>query len=205
VRLPIAIPSAVLLVCACASSTPPPPAPPPVEMNATGAAGQASGSRTTVMSATVTAVDVARRTVTLQSDRGERQTVNVPPEVKRLAEVAPGDVVQVELKEGLILEYQPPGTEKPAPESVVSVGGSAGAESPPGAAAASGIQDTVTVVAIDPESREVKFQDPAGNEYKVKAGPKVQLEKLKIGDRLLATYIQTVAVRLEKAGSTPAK
>jgi hypothetical protein len=32
----------------------------------------------------------------------------------------------------------------------------------------------------------------------VKAGPDVKLEKLKVGDRLLATYVEAVAVRLEK-------
>jgi hypothetical protein len=206
VRLPIAISSAALLVAACATSRPPPPPPPPVEMNATGVAGQAAGTRTTLVTATVTAVDVAKRTVTLQSSRGEKQTIEVPPEVKRLAEVSPGDVVHAELNEGLLLEYQAPGTEKPEPESVVAVGGGvAGAGSAPGAAAGGGIQDTVVVVAIDPKTREVKFQTPAGNEHKVKAGPKVQLEKLKVGDRLLATYVQTVAVRLEKAGATGAK
>jgi hypothetical protein len=33
----------------------------------------------------------------------------------------------------------------------------------------------------------------------VKAGPKVQLEKLKVGDKLLATYVEAVAIKLEKA------
>ena len=33
----------------------------------------------------------------------------------------------------------------------------------------------------------------------MKAGPKVQLEKLKVGDRLLATYVEAVAIKLEKA------
>jgi hypothetical protein len=32
----------------------------------------------------------------------------------------------------------------------------------------------------------------------VKAGPKIQLEKLKVGDRLLATYVEAVAIKLEK-------
>jgi hypothetical protein len=42
------------------------------------------------------------------------------------------------------------------------------------------------------------FQGPRGEYHQVKAGPKVQLEKLKVGDKLLATYVQAVAVALEK-------
>jgi hypothetical protein len=33
----------------------------------------------------------------------------------------------------------------------------------------------------------------------VKAGPMIQLEKLKVGDRLLATYVENVAIKLKKA------
>jgi hypothetical protein len=57
----------------------------------------------------------------------------------------------------------------------------------------------VTVTAIDPAKRLVSFTGPGGNVFQVKAGPKVQLEKLKVGDRLLATYVEAVAIKLEKA------
>ena len=38
----------------------------------------------------------------------------------------------------------------------------------------------------------------AGPARPKKAGPKVQLEKLKVGDKLLATYVEAVAIKLEK-------
>jgi ribosomal protein L21 len=63
---------------------------------------------------------------------------------------------------------------------------------------AAGVQATVTVVAIDMKSRIATLQAPNGEQYKVKAGPKIQLEKLKVGDRLLATYTQAIAIGLEK-------
>jgi hypothetical protein len=34
----------------------------------------------------------------------------------------------------------------------------------------------------------------------VTAGPKIPLEKLKVGDHLLATYVEAVAVGVERAG-----
>jgi hypothetical protein len=35
----------------------------------------------------------------------------------------------------------------------------------------------------------------------VKAGPKIALDKLKVGDRLFATYLATVAIGVEKGGA----
>jgi hypothetical protein len=59
----------------------------------------------------------------------------------------------------------------------------------------------VTVVGIDPKSRVVTMQGPAGKQYQVKAGPQVQLEKLKVGDRLLATYVEAIAIEVVKGGA----
>ena len=61
-----------------------------------------------------------------------------------------------------------------------------------------GVKATVTVTAINSAKRLVSLRGPGGNVYKVKAGPQVQLEKLKVGDRLLATYVEAVAIKLEK-------
>ena len=61
------------------------------------------------------------------------------------------------------------------------------------------MKGTVTITAIDVGKRRVSILGPGGNVFRVKAGPKVQLEKLKVGDRLLATYVEAVAIKLEKA------
>ena len=76
----------------------------------------------------------------------------------------------------------------------------AGSETVPPTAIATGaaVRATVTVTAIDMAKRLVSFQGPGGNVHQVKAGPKIQLEKLKVGDRLLATYVEAIAVKLEK-------
>jgi len=180
-----------------AAKAPPPAAPAPVEVKATGTPGKAAATRTEKITATVKAVDVAARTVTLQGKTGEPQTFKVGPEVKRLDEFAAGDTIVVEYEQGLVLEFQPAGSET-VPPTAVATGARAGKDQAPGAAAAAGVQATVTVTAIDAAKRLVTFQGPAGNSYQVKAGPKIKLEKLKVGDRLLATYVEAVALRLEK-------
>jgi hypothetical protein len=168
-----------------------------VEVKATGTPGQAAATRTQKLSATVKSVDAAARTITLQGKGSETQTVKVGPEMKRFSEIAPGDVIDVEFEQGLLLEFQPAGSQTVAP-TAVAASGRAPADQAPGGAVAAGVQATVTVTAIDLPNRMVVLQGPAGNLYQVKAGPKVKLEKLKVGDRLLATYVEALAITLEK-------
>ena len=169
-------------------------------MENTGTPGQAVASRTTQLSAKVTAIDVATRSLTIQGPDGSTETVKVPPEVKRLGEVAVGDTINVVLEQGLLLEFQPAGSETVEPQAVVA-GATAAASERPGAAVAGGVMATVTVTKIDQKARLVSLQGPKGKVYQVKAGPKVQLDRLKVGDRLLATYVESVAIQLEKAGT----
>jgi hypothetical protein len=195
----LAVPLATLLLATGAHAQGPAPAgKEPVEVKATGTPGKAAAKRTARATATVKAIDVAGRMLTLQDESGATQTIKVRPEVERLAEVAVGDVIVVEYEQGLALEFQPAGSET-VPPTAVAAGGRASKDEAPGAVAAAGLQATVTVTAIDAAKRVVSFQGPGGNVYQVKAGPKIQLEKLKVGDRLLATYVEAVAIKLEKA------
>jgi hypothetical protein len=170
----------------------------PVEVDNTGTPGKATATRTTQATATIAAIDAAARTVTLKAKSGETQTFKVGPDVKRFDEFAVGDVIKVQYEQGLALEFQPAGSEN-VPVTAIATGGRAEKDQAPGAAAAAGVRGTVTVTKIDTAKRLVSFTGPGGNTYEVKAGPKVQLEKLKVGDKLLATYVEAVAIKLEKA------
>jgi len=175
------------------------------EMKNTGTPGKAEATRLIKITATVVSVDKAARTLTLKHKDGQLETLTAGPQVKRFDEVAAGDTLVVEYEEGLALEFQAPGTAPVAPEAVAA---SARAEKDqaPGGVVAAGVRATVNVTAIDLKNRMVVFQGPGGKFHQVKAGPKVQLEKLKVGDKLLATYVQAVAVSLEKApAAAPAK
>jgi hypothetical protein len=163
----------------------------------------AGASRVEKLTATVKAIDAATRSVTLEA-KGQTQTVKAGPNVKRFDEIAVGDTVVVQFEQGLLLEYQPPGAEDVAPTAVTKTA-RADASKAPGGAVAAAIQATVTVTAIDLPHRMVVFQGPKGNLYQVKAGPEVQIEKLKVGDKLVATYAEAVAIQLEKKKAPAAK
>jgi hypothetical protein len=198
-RFPVLVSSAVLVIAGCATGKSADPS--IVEANATGVQGEAIARRSSRIIVEVKAVNLATRTITvLREAGGEPESFTVGPSVRRLAEIGPGDVITVEMEEGLLLEYQPVGTAA-VPPKAVAAGAVAGADSVPAAAVAAGVQGTVTVVGIDAGTRVVTFQGADGNQYKVRAGPKVALDKLKVGDRLLATYVATVVLSAEKGGS----
>ena len=193
----LAVPAALaLLVQGVHAQTAPVPNP-PFEMSNTGVPGQARAVRTMKATATVAAVDQANRTVTLKNKEGKTETFKVGPDVKRLGEVAVGDTLAITYEEGLELDLQSAGDPAVPPQAVV-VGDRAAKDQAPGAVVAAGVRATVVVTAIDQPNRMVVFQGPQGQYHQVKAGPNVKLEKLKVGDRLLATYVQAVAVDLEK-------
>ena len=199
-RALLAVPLAALLVSSAARAQTPPPLTNrgPVEVNPTGTPGKVEAKRTMRITATVYAIDPERRIVTLQNDLGGIETMKVGPDVKRLQDFAVGDTVVIDFDQGLVLEFQPAGTEF-VPPTDVAVGERAGSGKAEVGARAMGVQGTVTVTAINAKKRVVSIQGPGGNVYKVKAGPGVKLDKLKVGDKLLATYVEAVAVKLVKA------
>ena len=171
--------------------------PPPVDVQSTGAAGEAQATRTQKFRANVVGKDAAGRNLTLKLEDGRAETIKVSPELKRFDEVALGDTVEVDLREGLLLSYQPAGSPLAVP-AVDAVGAKTGADQVPGGVTAVAVQTTVTVTAIDLKSRIVELEDPEGNKRDVRAGPKLAIEKLKVGDKLVATYVATMAIALDK-------
>ncbi len=197
-RLPLTPVSAALLLAACATSPPRgPDKPAAVEVTSTGTPGEATAVRRQTLTATVKSVDVAGRAVTLEWDGGKTGTFQVAPEVTRFDDMYAGDAVRIEVEQQLRLEVQPAGS---AAVPVTVAGGTQAMAG--GMLTSTGVQATVTVTAVDLASRIVKFQDPAGATYEVKAGPGLRIEKLRVGDRLLATYVEARAVRLEKVDAS---
>ncbi|HYB12814.1 MAG TPA: hypothetical protein VEG67_05045 [Myxococcota bacterium] len=169
----------------------------PLEMNSTGTPGKVVGERSHKVTATVKAIDVANREVTLEA-HGKTETVVVGPEVRNLDQVHVGDKVVVKYVQGLMMQLQPPGSAPVEPTAAVAAGRAEPGEKPAGGVVA-GIQATVTITAIDMKNRIVVFEGPRGNLYQVKAGPEVHLEKAKVGDKFVATYAEAMAVTVEPA------
>lgn len=165
--------------------------------------GTVGGGRVESVTATVTAVDAANRTVTLKGKK-DTETVKVGPEVKNFDQIKVGDRVVVSVAQNLTLVWK--GADAKAKDASVTVTGDTAAkgEKPAGDVKAT-IKGTVTTQKIDMKTRTVTVVGPQGRQFQIVAGPDVQLEKLKVGDKLDAEYTERVAVDVQPAPAKKAK
>jgi hypothetical protein len=169
-----------------------------LEMKPAGRPGEVTGSRTEKLTATVKALNLAEREVSLEGPDGAVEAFQLGADVRNLDQVKVGDKVVIEYLQGLMMTIQAPGEAPVTPTAAVDVGRAAkGAK--PGAAIGATIQATVTITAIDMQNREVVFKGPGGNLYQVKASPDVKLENAKVGQQFVATYTEAVVVEVEPA------
>ena len=160
--------------------------------------GTAAGGQVEQITGTVTALDLAKREVSIKGPKGNVETMTVSKEAQNLDQVKVGDKVVVTFYRGVALTYLPPGTPAPTPE-VSGAAEAAPKGAKPGGEAQVTVRGTVTVTNIDLKSRTVTLKGPEGAEYRVKAGPDVQIDKLKVGDKIYAVYQEGIALSVQPA------
>lgn len=156
-------------------------------------------SRLVTATATVEAVDVANRTVTLKGPN-RTVTITVGEDVKNLPQIKVGDSVDIVYYESLVAQIYKPG-EKPPVSGIQAKQyreGAAPGQMPAGTAARS-IQILETVQSIDKAKNIVVLKAPDGSldAHQVK-DPK-NLDKVDVGDKVLISLTQAVAVSVERA------
>ena len=154
------------------------------------------------VTAKVEAIDVPSREITLRGPMGNVETFIVDEKVKRLAEVKVGDEVTADYYVSLVGELRAPtAEEKAAPFAVVE----ASARAPKGTSPAGGhlqvLRMVATVTALDPATRGVTVKGPRGNEVTVRAREEENFKRLHVGDTIVVTYTQALAVSLNKVAS----
>lgn len=154
------------------------------------------------ISATVEAVDVNTRMVSLLGPDGEKVTVEVAPQVRNLPQVKVGDRVVARYYQALAAELRRRAdgsgeTEAPVVETGV---GRAAAGARPGAIVGTQSRQTVRITDLDKKNhvvgfhgsdglvRSVPVRTPQGQEF---------ISKLKVGDEVELTYTEAVAVSVE--------
>ena len=169
----------------------------PLTVNKSTRAGTVAGGAVEQVSATVTAIDLPTRMVTLKTKAGE-ETIRVGEQAKNLAQVKVGDRVVVTVNVGLVLSLQAPGSKPVAPAAAATAGVAAPGERPSGDVRAR-ITGTVTIGAIDMKTRVVTLVTPEGRKFKVTAGPGVAIDKVKVGDQVFAEYEERFAIAVKPA------
>jgi Cu/Ag efflux protein CusF len=176
----------------------------PLTVHQSSKKGTVSGGRAEQLTATVTAVDVATRKVTLKGQKGKEETITVSPDVKNLDQVKVGDLVVVTFSQGVVLSMAAPGA-KPVEPTATATGAAAAPGEKPAADVKATVKGTVTIAAIDMKTRVVTLVGPEGRKFKVAAGKEIPLEKVKVGDKVNAEYTEAVAIAVEPAPKKAAK
>jgi hypothetical protein len=171
----------------------------------TGCAGAAEPFRvrreqSVSMTATVKNVDQRTRLLVLEVGGGKQFTIHADEAVRNLAQVHAGDTVIVQYLESLAAEVRAPTEEeKTNPRSYIAVLERAALGDKPGAGGAQELRIVGTITAIDKGEQTVTLTDLAGGVLVVEARDPRNLDKVAVGDPIVLTYIEAVAVQVEPA------
>ncbi|HXU07011.1 MAG TPA: hypothetical protein VN903_38925 [Polyangia bacterium] len=159
-----------------------------------------TAARMTSKTFVVSGIDRSKRTVTLTNAEGERNTMNVPSDVKAYDTLKVGDRVDVDYHESIGVSLAPAGSRPSVTERTTGSRMSAGS---PGMA---GRSTTVNaeVVSVDADSNQVTFKGPKGNVKTVDVqDPALQkkLPDLKPGQVVQFTYTEAAVASIRPAPS----
>ena len=146
--------------------------------------------------ATVEAIDLKTREVTLKKEDGELVTLVVSEEARNLPQVAKGDVVTVTYEVGLVVGLGPPGKDPIRVEDTQAARTPAGAK--PGGAIQRTVAVTATVVGIDAANHSVTLKGPRQT-VALPVSHDIDLTKVKLGDQVGAIYQESLALTVEPA------
>src|SRR5262249_3645685 len=149
----------------------------------------------TRITATVEAIDQAKRTVTLKGWQGRTVTLTVPPEAKNFDQIKVGDRVQAR-------SAGPPATfgrkpnDPPAAAETQAVAVAPRGLKPIGAAIDT-VEVSASVEKIDYQRRLITLKGPEGNVRTLKVDPRVKrLNEIKVGDDIVLRRTEAVALEV---------
>lgn len=158
------------------------------------------------LTATIEALNLETREITLKGPMGNVYTFPVDPAVKRLNEFKVGDTVVLDYYASLAAELRAPTeAEKAEPLSVLGDAGKADAGAAPKAGAYRIIRAVVTIEGLDALTGTATVKGPRGNYVAIKVRDASVLPKLRLGETVVVVYTEAFAVRLEKAPAPAAK
>jgi hypothetical protein len=149
------------------------------------------------VTATIQAVNLETREVTLKGDSDRTFTITVDPRIKRLAEFKPGDKVEAQYYASVAAELRAPTEEeKTTPYLVLEDKAHAPADAHPAGGGLRVVRAVATIEGLDRTDGTVTVKGPKGNFATIKVQDPSRIEKLHIGDTLIITYTEAFAVSL---------
>ena len=149
--------------------------------------------------ARVESIDHVTREVTLRGPSGELVTIEADDRIQRLDEIAAGDFVLAEFWTYIEAEFRDPTPEeKNIPLVILAEGEKAIADAPPGASFVAVARAVVTIEIINRPDMLVTVKGPGGNYVAVPVEDSELIKELRIGEVLVLTYAEALAISLEK-------
>ena len=160
--------------------------------------GKAAAVRAVRITAQVVAIDKTARTVTLKGPQGNVVDVVAGDDVKNFAQIKVGDFVVVNFVQSLSLELQKAKTGA----SGISTQSAAATAKPgerPAAAAAREVTAIAKVTAVNKKAKTISLKGPRGNTVTLDVQNPEQFKVVKVGDEVLVSYTEAVAISVEPA------
>jgi hypothetical protein len=146
----------------------------------------------------VQAVDAEKRLITLKDPHGNVGEYEVGEEVKRLAEIKPGDKVHAEYKVAAVAELrEPTAEEKSAPSAEVNTTERGTAEAPPAAGIGRAVRVVTTIDALDHANQSLTLKGPEGNTVAVHVEDPSVFDHLTVGQTIVVTFAETLVLSVQ--------
>lgn len=146
--------------------------------------------------ATVEAVDLTTRVLTLKGSKGNVFDLKAGEEVRNLAQVKVGDQIKVKFYQSLAIDVMAAGKAPGGRQESVVMDRAKQGEKPAGMIG-SQVTVTATVEAIDRKKHTVTLKGPEGKTKVVKAANPANLKNVKVGDEVVITLTEAVAISVE--------
>ncbi len=148
------------------------------------------------LNATVASIDQQARTFVLKDDKGNRRTVQAPPEMVNFPQLQVGDKVQAVLMVETVVALTEAGKGVPTQGAVVAAAPEQGQK--PGMFAAARVATTAKVLAVDDASKMAQLQMEDGSTRNVRVRDDVKLVPAYIGKNVVIDITTAVAIEVKK-------
>lgn len=147
----------------------------------------------------VTAVNKESKEVTVMGPKGNLLTLEVGDGVERFDEIKVNDLITFEYYRYMKAEFREPTTEElEEPFMLVAEGGKAPKDMDPAAILGAVVKAVVTVEVINRPEMIVTVKGPRGNYVSIPVEDKALIEQLHVGEVVVLTYAEAVALSLQK-------
>lgn len=157
-------------------------------------------SQTMKVTAVVEAINHETREVTLRGPEGETSSFIASEEARNLDQVSVGDIVVAEYEQSLDIEVFANDGSVPSAGALTAAGRSEKGEMP-GMAAVEATVITATVEEINLENNTFKLKGPSGEVQEYTARNPENLKKAEVGDLVVITYTEAIALSVEKTST----